>query len=122
MKKSLIALLSLAGLVAALPAAAQFRKADDAIEYRQSAFTLIGNHFGRVAAMAQGKVPFDAKLAAENAAILNTLASLPFSAFGEDTDKGKPNRAKAEIWQEAPKFKAAAEKMIGEVSKLDAAA
>ncbi len=122
MKRSLIALLSLAGLVAALPATAQFRKAEDAIEYRQSAFILISNHFGRVAAMAQGKVPFDAKLAAENAAILNTLASLPFSAFGEDTDKGKPNRAKAEIWQEAPKFKAAAEKMIGEVSKLDVAA
>jgi len=122
MKRSLIVLLSLVGFVAALPAMAQFRKAEEAIEYRQSAFTLIGTHFGRVAAMAQGKVPFDAKLAAENAAILNTLSSLPFSAFGEDTDKGKPNRAKAEIWQEMPKFRAAADKMIGEVAKLDIAA
>ena len=39
-----------------------------------------------------------------------------------DTDKGKPNRAKAEIWQEMPKFRAAADKMIGEVAKLDIAA
>ena len=30
--------------------------------------------------------------------------------------------AKAEIWQEMPKFRAAADKMIGEVAKLDIAA
>jgi cytochrome c556 len=76
----------------------------------------------RIGAMAQGRVPFDAKVAADNTAIVLTVARLPFGAFGEGTDKGMPNRAKAEIWKDNAKFKAAAEKMIGEVAKLDAAA
>jgi cytochrome c556 len=116
--------LVLLGTVAtlSLPAAAQFQKPEDAIKYRQSAFTVMGNHFGRIAAMAQGRVPFDPKAAAENADIVLTMSKLPYQAFGEGTDKGLPQRAKPEVWKEQPKFKAAAEKMQGEVVKLDAAA
>jgi cytochrome c556 len=33
-----------------------------------------------------------------------------------------PNRAKAEVWSDGAKFKAAADKMVAEVAKLDAAA
>jgi cytochrome c556 len=110
------------GAALSLPAAAQFQKPEDAIKYRQSAMTLIGTHFGRIGAMAQGKVPFDAKAAADNAALVNELKMLPFTAFGEGTDKGAPTRAKPEIWKDNAKFKAAAEKMWAEVSKLDAAA
>lgn len=111
-----------AGAAACSPAMAQFQKPEDAIKYRQSAFTLMGNHFGRVAAMAQGRVPFDAKVAADNAALVASMSKLPFSAFGEGTDKGMPNRAKPEIWKDAAKFKAASEKMIAEVAKLETAA
>ena len=116
--------LVLLGTVAtlSLPAAAQFQKPEDAIKYRQSAFTVMGNHFGRIAAMAQGRVPFDPKVAAENADIVLTMSKLPYQAFGEGTDKGLPQRAKPEVWKEQPKFKAAAEKMQAEVAKLDAAA
>jgi cytochrome c556 len=116
--------LVLLGTVAtlSLPAAAQFQKPEDAIKYRQSAFTVMANHFGRIAAMAQGRVPFDAKVAAENADIVLTMSKLPYQAFGEGTDKGLPQRAKPEVWKEQPKFKAAAEKMQAEVAKLDAAA
>ena len=121
MKKSLALLAALAALTA-LPAAAQFQKPEDAIKYRQGAFTIMGNHMARIGAMAQGRTPFDAKVAADNAAIVLTVARLPFGAFGEGTDKGMPNRAKAEIWKDNAKFKAAAEKMIGEVTKLEAAA
>ena len=122
MKRLLLAATAVAGLATALPAAAQFQKPEDAIKYRQSAFTVMANHFGRVGAMAQGKVPFDAKIAAENVALANSLAKLPFTAFGEGTDKGLPNRAKPEIWKESAKFKAASEKMVGEMAKLDVAA
>jgi cytochrome c556 len=121
MKTSLALLASVACLVA-LPASAQFQKSEDAIKYRQGAFTIVGNHMARIGAMTQGRVPFDAKVAADNTAIVLTVARLPFGAFGEGTDKGMPNRAKAEIWKDNAKFKAAAEKMIGEVAKLDAAA
>lgn len=82
----------------------------------------MANHVGRIGAMAAGRAPFDAKAAAESANIVNTLASLPMTAFGAGTDKGAPNRAKPEIWSDAAKFKAAGDKMVAEVAKLDAAA
>lgn len=122
MKRLPMAIVCSAAVLVSLPAAAQFQKPEDAIKYRQSAMTLIANHFGRVAGMAQGKVPFDAKVAADNAAIVLTVSKLPFAAFGEGTDKGMPHKAKPEIWKEQAKFKAAAEKMQGEIVKLDAAA
>lgn len=122
MPRLLAAAAVIAGLATALPAAAQFQKPEDAIKYRQSAFTVMANHLGRVGAMAQGRVPFDAKVAADNTAIVVAMSTLPFTAFGEGTDKGMPNRAKPEIWRESAKFKAAGEKMAEEVRKLDAAA
>jgi cytochrome c556 len=122
MPRLLAAAAVIAGLVTALPAAAQFQKPEDAIKYRQSAFTVMANHLGRVGAMAQGRVPFDAKVAAENTAIVVAMSTLPFTAFGPNTDMGLPNRAKPEIWRESAKFKAAADKMAEEVKKLDAAA
>jgi cytochrome c556 len=111
-----------AGCLTCLPAAAQFQKPEDAIKYRQSAFTVMGAHVGRIGAMAQGRVPFDAKAAADNAAIVSAMARLPFTAFGEGTDKGMPNRAKPEIWKDAAKFKAASDKMVAEIAKLETAA
>jgi cytochrome c556 len=82
----------------------------------------MGAHVGRIGAMAQGRVPFDAKAAADNAAIVSAMARLPFTAFGEGTDKGMPNRAKPEIWKDAAKFKAASDKMVAEIAKLETAA
>ncbi|KNZ31180.1 MAG: cytochrome C [Methylibium sp. NZG] len=109
------------GLATALPAAAQFAKPEDAIKYRKAAFTVMATHFGRVAAMANGRIPFDAKVAAENAELATTMARLPFVAFTEGTDKGD-TKAKAEIWSEADKFKAGAAKMQEEMGKLNVAA
>ena len=122
MNRSLLVAAALAGVAFGLPAAAQFQKPEDAIKYRQSSFTVMSNHFGRIGAMAQGKVPFDAKAAADNAAIVLVMSKLPYTAFGEGTDKGLPTRAKPEVWSNNAKFKAAAEKLQGEVVKLDEAA
>ena len=106
----------------ATPALAQFAKAEDAIEYRQGALFVMGNHFGRLGAMANGKVPFDAKVAADNAAIVETLSKLPWAAFGPGTETGHNTKAKPEVWTDNAKFKDAADKMIAEVAKLSAAA
>lgn len=123
MIRSTLALVGAAALlVAAAPAAAQFQKPEDAIKYRQSAFTVMASHFGRVAAMAQGKVPFDAKAAAANAAIAATMAPLPYTAFGAGTDKGAPTRAKAEIWSDGAKFKSLTDDMQAAMVKFEAAA
>lgn len=113
---------SLVLCAAALPAAAQFQKAEEAIKYRQSVMFLMNTHLGRVFAMANGRVPFDAKAVADNVAVISEVSRLPFVAYGEGTDKGLPTRAKPEIWKEAVKFKAAGDKLIADVAKLDAAA
>ncbi len=113
---------ALVALFAALPAAAQFAKPEDAIEYRQSVMTVMGTHFGRLGAMVQGKVPFDAKTAAENAHVVHEMSVLPFSAFGPGTDFGRDNKAKPEVWKDPSKFQADAKDMQQQVVKLDAAA
>jgi cytochrome c556 len=112
--------LGLVSALAALPAAAQFQKPDQAIKYRQSAMSLQGTHFGRVAAMANGRVPFDAKVAAENIEVVAMLSRLQFSAFIEGTDQGN-TRAKPEVWAEKDKFAAAITKSQEDVAKLAAA-
>jgi cytochrome c556 len=112
--------IGLAAALATLPVAAQFQKPEQAIKYRQSAMSLQGTHVGRVFAMANGRVPFDAKVAAENIEIIALLNRLQFTAFIEGTDKGN-TRAKPEIWTEKDKFTAAINKSQEDVSKLVAA-
>jgi cytochrome c556 len=108
-------------LAMGLPAQAQFAKPEDAIKYRKASFTVMAAHFGRLGAMANGRVPYDAKAAADNADVVATLAKLPWAAFGEGTDKGD-TRAKPEIWKEAAKYKEASDKMQAEIVKLNTAA
>lgn len=119
----LLASLSLAAVVStlALPAMAQFQKPEDAIKYRKSVMTVQAAHLGRIGAMVNGRMPYDAKVVADNAAIVETMSKLPWVAFGPGTDKGE-TRALPAIWTEQAKFKESADKMQSEVAKLSAAA
>lgn len=117
MKKLTTFVLSGLALSLALPASAQFAKAEDAIKYRKSALFVMGQNFGRVAAMAQGKVPFDAKVAADSATTAEFVSKLPWAGFGPGTDKGE-TRAKAEIWSDKARFDDLAGKMQAEMAKL----
>ncbi len=121
MKRMLSLIVAASALVLALPASAQFAKPDDAIKYRKATFTVMGAHWARLAGMAQGRVPYDAKAAADNAAVVEAVHKLPWAAFGADTQQGD-TKAKAEIWKEPAKFKEAEEKLFTEVSKIVAAA
>ena len=122
--KVLACIATAAALVAfAAPASAQFAKPEDAIKYRQSALTVMATHFGRIGAMVNGRVPFDAKVAAENAEIVSDMSKLPWAAFGPGTDKGSiPTRAKPELFAQPAKFKEYNEKLVAETTKLAAAA
>lgn len=102
-----------------LPAAAQFAKPEDAIKYRQSALFVMGQHFSRVGAMANGRIPYDAAAASANAEIVAEMARLPWTAFGAGTEGGK---GKPEVWKEAAKFKEHQDKMVAETGKLVVAA
>ena len=110
----------LAGAAVCTPAAAQFAKPEDAIKYRKATMTLSATHFGRIAGMANGRIPFDAKIAADNADMLGMVSKWQFTGFVEGSDKGD-TKAKPEIWTEAAKFKEAASKSQDDVAKLVAA-
>ena len=118
MKRQLVAFVATLGALASLPAAAQFQKPEDAIKYRQSAMALQSAHLGRVFAMANGRVPFDAKVATDNIEIISMLNTrLQFAAFVEGSDKGN-TRAKPEIWAEKDKWNAGVSKSQDDVAKL----
>ena len=119
MKKLLPTAALLLAATLAAPAHAQFAKAEDAIQYRQGAFRVLGHHFGRLGAMANGKMPFDAKAAQESADIVVFMSKLPWAGFGAGTEGGK---AKPEVWKEQAKFHDLSGKMEAEVVKLNAAA
>lgn len=112
-------LLATSTLLASVSAQAQFAKPEDAIKYRQSALSVMGTHTGRLGAMVNGRVPFDAKVAQENADIIAAMARLPWQGFGAGTEGGK---AKANIWTDGAKFKAGGDKLAADASAVAAAA
>ncbi len=122
MKRLLVATATVAGLLTALPAAAQFQKPEDAVKYRKAAFTVMGTHFSRIGAMVQGRVPFDGAAAAANAEVVVDMSKLPYAGFVEGTSGTEKGSPKPSVWTERAKFDAAAKKMQDEVVKLAAAA
>ncbi|BEI40459.1 cytochrome c [Polynucleobacter sp. HIN9] len=116
---SLKALIPALALVTASPAMAQFAKPEDAVKYRQSAFVLMGAHMGRLAAVVKGETPYNRDEVVRNAAVIGTLSSLPWQAFGPGTEGGKAEPA---IWKESAKFKTAADRMQAAVAELNTAA
>lgn len=116
--------LVLAALAAAvtLPAAAQFRKPQDAVEYRQSVMVVMAHSFGHLGAMANGKAPFDAAQAARDADVVAMMAKLPWSAFVPGSADIADSHAKPEVWSQADKFKADGQQLDEQAAKLQAAA
>lgn len=121
MKKLASLILASTALTLSVPALAQFAKPEDAIKYRQSVMYVMQQHFARVATMAAGRVPFDAKVAAESADIAALMSKLPWAGFVDGTDKGT-TKAKSEIWSDRTKFNEHAEKLQADMGKLNAAA
>jgi cytochrome c556 len=122
MKFAISLVLAAAAAGTAIPASAQFAKPEDAVKYRQGALFVMAQHFGRIGAMANGRVPYDPAAAVQNAEIVAEMAKLPWAGFGPGTDKVTPTRAKPEVWTEQAKFKEHNEKLVGETSRLLAAA
>lgn len=124
MKRFCVVTLAAAGAMFAVSASAQlqFKKPEDAVQYRQSVFTVMGTHFARIGAMVSGKAPFDAATAAKDADIAAMMSKLPYVAFPSGTstaDMPGKTQAKPEIWMEQDKFNAAATKMQDAVAQLD---
>lgn len=100
-------------------ASAQFAKKEDAIKYRQSAFSLMSTHMKRLEGMVKGDTAFNAAEAQKSAALIATLSNLPWEAFGPGTEGGK---AKPAVWKEMDKVKAGADKFMKAAADLNTAA
>ena len=120
MQCPLLIVAAIAGLALALPATAQFQKPEDAVKYRKAGFTVMATHFGRLGAMAQGRVPFDAAAATMNAEIVADMSKLPFAGFVEGTSGSEKGAPKANVWSDRAKFDAGAKKLQEETAKLAA--
>lgn len=90
------------------------------VKQRQAAMTLISKYFGPLNGMAQGKVPYNAEVAARNAGYLQALAQMPWDGFHANT-KDEKTRALPAVYDDAAKFKSAQERFTGAVAKLAAA-
>ena len=118
-----VTLVLAAACTATIPllATAQFSRPDDAVRYRQGALNVMGVHFARLGAMAQGKLPWDAKAVSENIEVVETVHTLPFAVFGQETTKVSSSKARPEIWTNTAKFEAARDRMFAAVDDLVAA-
>lgn len=95
-------------------------KPETLVKQRQAVMTLQGKYFGPIAAMAQGKVPFNAAVIVRNAGFLDALDRMAWDGFDPST-KGEKSRALPEIYSDAAKFKAAQDELQANVTKLLAA-
>ena len=87
------------------------------VKQRQAAMTLIGKYFGPMAAMAQGKAPFNASVVQRNAGFVDNLSRMPWDGFDAST-RSLDTRALPAVFDDAAKFKAAANRMENEAAKL----
>jgi len=87
------------------------------VKQRQAAMTLQGKYFGPMAAMAQGKAPYNAGTVQRNAGFLANLSRMPWDGFDPST-KDVKSAALPAVFSDTAKFKEAAERLETETSKL----
>ena len=117
MKKLAIAAAACAAATALLAQAQQQPKPEDHIKWRKAAYSLMGLHFGSLAAMAQDKKPYNKEQAIRDADFVALVSTEPRLHFGEGTDLGD-TKAKPEIWKKRADFDQKMDKMVNETSKL----
>ena len=99
-------------------ALAAFAKPEEAIRYRKAVMTVIGQHFGRVAAVVKGQMPYDKDAVGHQAAVLRTLSELPWEAvMAPGSDQGDTT-LKASAMEEKEKFMAGAHQFESAIQKL----
>lgn len=87
------------------------------VKQRQSVMTLQGKYFGPMAAMAQGKAPYNADVIKRNSAFLDNLSRMAWDGFDAST-KDTKSAALPVIYEQGDKFKEAASRLENEAHKL----
>lgn len=109
MKVSLLATTVVVALIALVGVAlAGFDNPKDAIRYRQAVMTVMGHQFGKIAAVVKGAVPDDPKTVEHDAAVIHTMATLPWDAMLMPGSHEGDTTLKPMVMKEQDKFMALA--------------
>jgi cytochrome c556 len=120
MKRSGLAVVVALALGAVAGATLAQVKPETLVKQRQAVMTLQGKYFGPLAAMAQGKAPYNADIVRRNAAFLDNLTRMPWDGFDPSTKDVKDMKTAAlpAIYEQPEKFKEAASRLENEAHKL----
>ena len=117
MRTSAVAILLALSFGAVTGTALAQAKPEVLVKQRQAVMTLQGKYFGPLAAMAQGKAPYNADIVKRNAGFLDNLSRMPWDAFDPATKDVKSNALPA-IWEQQDKFKEGQSRLENEIHKL----
>ena len=93
-------------------------KPETLVKQRQAVMTLQGKYFyPKLRPMAQGKIPYDANVAAHDAELLLALTKMPWDGFLPGTKDLKTGALPA-IYTDTAKFKESADRLQSETAKL----
>jgi cytochrome c556 len=117
MKSSFLAAALAVALSTAATSLLAQAKPEVLVKQRQAVMTLQGKYFGPMAAMAQGKAPYNAQLIQRNAGFLDNLSRMAWDGFDPST-KNEKSRALPAIYENNAKFKEATAQLENETAKL----
>jgi cytochrome c556 len=95
-------------------------KPEEAVEYRQSVYTVIKWHFSPIGAMIKGEIPFDAAAVSRHAQYVEMMSAAALDGFpaGSGPDAVKDTEAKANIWTNWGQFENAMVEFQKEATQL----
>jgi len=100
---------------------AEVSRYEEPIRYRRAVMTMVKRHYEQVSAMAKGKIPMNRDELNRHASYLEMLSRASIDGFVAGSHEGD-TKAKPEIWQDWPRFRAQIEKFQADASHLKEAA
>jgi cytochrome c556 len=101
---------------------AQFAKPEDAVTYRKSVMQVIKKHFGSMAAVVKGEMPFHKRAFGEDAKVVAMMSTLPWEASLVPGSTEGDTTLTEKALKESEKYLAAAKRFEKSSRELAAAA
>ena len=111
-----------AALTSAAAHAAPPTKGEQVLKYRKSIYQVMAYNFGPLAAMSQGKMPYDAKEFSMRADRVAMIAPLLTEAYPPETRDVGGSKLKPEMWNNRADFDAKLKALVDKTAALSTAA
>ncbi len=103
---------------AGIAQAQQPTKAEQTLKYRKAVYQVIAWNFGPMAAMAQGKIPYDAKEFEMRAQRVAELTPMLSESYTPETQSVSGTKAKPELWSNRADFDAKMKDLVDRSATL----